>query len=228
MLMHALTQLPNFFLLCCVLNPTNPTAVCAAANRGLAAGSHTAGDQVSVHTCSVASTRLAHQKKDMCCQAQIPYKRVLGLLAFVQCARSSLQAVLTFARLAVTHDICRAHAALSLRKALCSAKASAGPLTVKGSVVSSHRWFNHTTIKALPKCRFTVSDRCGGIPAAAAGGGGPSGLAYKWLIVGPQCWTHKTNTRYHYGLKMTRVQLPLLHAWAITVHKSQVCFADVQ
>lgn len=47
-------------------------------------------------------------------------------------------------------------------------------------------------------------------------------MAYKTLIIGPQTWTHVANTRDHYGVRATRTQLPLLHAWAITVHKSQV------
>lgn len=56
-----------------------------------------------------------------------------------------------------------------------------------------------------------------------AGSSSRGGVMYKKLIVGPQTWTHTTNTREHWGIQLTRMQLPLLHAWAITVHKSQVC-----
>lgn len=65
--------------------------------------------------------------------------------------------------------------------------------------------------------------------AAASGGGsipgsngGSRAVTYKTLIIGPQTWTHVANTPAHYGVRATRTQLPLLHAWAITVHKSQV------
>jgi hypothetical protein len=85
-------------------------------------------------------------------------------------------------------------------------------------------------------CRFTVNKQRGGADAAAGswgdvlGGTGsgsnsssaPGGMAYKWLVVGPQEYKYRTNTRVHFGVQMVRMQIPLIHAWAITVHKSQV------
>jgi hypothetical protein len=53
-------------------------------------------------------------------------------------------------------------------------------------------------------------------------------VTYKTLVVGPQTWTHTANTRDYFGVKLTRTQLPLLHAWAITVHKSQVGVRPLQ
>lgn len=88
-------------------------------------------------------------------------------------------------------------------------------------------WCNHTNTRALPMCRFTVSKRYGGVSVAPwddTGSGSGSGSAtYKWLIVGPRSWQHKTNTQAHFGVQLERVQVPLLHAWAISIHKSQVC-----
>lgn len=51
---------------------------------------------------------------------------------------------------------------------------------------------------------------------------GGAGSCYRTLVIGPWTWTHTTATRTHWGVKLTRMQLPLIHAWAITVHKSQV------
>jgi hypothetical protein len=83
-------------------------------------------------------------------------------------------------------------------------------------------WFNHTNTQALPKCRFTVSSRCGGVPWDGPGSSS-CGATYKWLVVGPQRWQHKANTMRHFGVQLERVQVPLLHAWAISIYKSQVC-----
>jgi hypothetical protein len=93
-------------------------------------------------------------------------------------------------------------------------------------------WLNHTNTTELPLCRFVDTRKLGGASAAAAAGlGGPgaycidgdeSGVRYIRLIIGPQAWTHTTSTLLHFHVRLTRTQLPLLHAWAITVHKSQV------
>jgi hypothetical protein len=101
-------------------------------------------------------------------------------------------------------------------------------------------WLNHTNTKELPRCKFTDSRQLPGeaaapprAAAAAAGvacigddgsdeAGAGAGERHIRLIVGPHMWTHTTSTFQHFHVRLTRVQLPLIHAWAITVHKSQV------
>lgn len=88
-------------------------------------------------------------------------------------------------------------------------------------------WANHTNTIQLPRCRFTINKPFDFARFAAAAAGessnnSSSSVIYKTLIIGPQTWTVTANTRDYFGVALTRTQLPLLHAWAITVHKSQV------